>query len=219
MASRSIPALLSAIEGFHREHGSSPEHEPASQLLDRVMGELRGAGPPPSPGAQAAHMAAMASEHGHSGGDGQAKSNEPGGEAKITEPAVDIHEAPNTSDRMRGTGPAPSRGNAISAMPGGYGGGAGALRRIAAEGARRDNRFKPITKAGENNREANPKGEGYPAPSRVGHATTSVKKLGAVSGDGDSDDMERNPVRVPQQRNGFARAAEQTRARFRGGRG
>jgi hypothetical protein len=220
VASRSIRNLEAAVEGFHREHGSSPEHEGASKLLQRAMAELHGAGPPPSPGENAAHLAAMGSETGHAGGDGQVRSNE-SGSAGHGEPVVDIHGSSERSDHMTKTEPVPSRGNVISAMPGGMAGGTSEVRRIAAqrEMSRRDSRFSPLTRAGESNKESNPKGEGYPAGGRIGNATSSVKKLGAVGGDGDSDDMERNPVRLQQQRNPFARASEQARARFRGGRG
>jgi hypothetical protein len=206
---------MAAIEGFQREHGSAPEHTGSNELLGRVMRELHGAGPPPSPGQRAAHNAAMGAEVGHPGGDGQVMANKPGS-AHQGEPAPDIHGSSERSDHMTATAPAPSKGNVLSAMPGGAAGGARQIRRIAAERetSRRDTKFGALKGAGENNKESNPSGEGYPGASRVGAASSGVKVLG--SGDHDADDYERAPARTAQQRNPFARAGDGVRARMRG---
>ena len=83
MASKSSPGLLSAIEGYSAEHSGESTHEPNIALLKRVSAELQKGhgGDKISPGQREASAAAqknMASEEGHDGGKGNAKTNEPG---------------------------------------------------------------------------------------------------------------------------------------------
>lgn len=133
--------LLKAIEGYKGAAAGSEGYEGVQELLQRVKEEaLKGhSTQQDSPGKRQAADAAFQRDHpseaAHSVGDGNVRSNEPGGaEHGQTPPEVFEREGSSADKIKTGAAPPPSRGNVISAMPAhGFTGGEAQIRRAAAE--------------------------------------------------------------------------------------
>jgi hypothetical protein len=219
MASKSIPALLKAVEGYSGEHGSSKEHKPIAEQLKAAVAQIhadQGEEARESPGKTAANQAArdtMASEASHGAGDGQKRSNKPG-EANAPDPLVDIAGPDGRNDHLTGVAAVNSAGTRRSNLPSsGLPPGPAEIRRIAAqrEMARPDSRMKPDGKPGEDNKKTNPPGEGYPAAGRIGDVKTAPIRPGSHAeadraGSESDKQPEDAPPRVSQQPDQFVGA-------------
>jgi hypothetical protein len=186
------PGLLRAIEGFSGANAGKKEHETNIALLQRVKADIeRGkASPSSTPGQREAIQAAqknMPAESGHSGGDGQKTSNEPGS-AHHGDPAVDMHEDSSEERKISGAGPVPSRGQLLSvhSAPAAASGIAD-IRRMAAEKelSRPDTKFTPIKRSGDGNKESNLPGKAAPNTKRIGDVRSAAKAPGDKNTEGD----------------------------------
>lgn len=231
--SKSGKGLLAAIEGFKGEHAGNQAHESIMQQLDRVVSDVHkgSAAPQDSPGRQEAKDAAHSafqrnhpSEQGHSGGDGQTRSNEPGPPARHghdDEHPV-IFGGDGRNDHMKDTTVTHTAGNAIANLKGsGFAAGGSEIRRIAAEKerSRPDGKMTDQQHRGDNNRQSVPSAPTPPAASRVGDAPapSPVASSAAQRGPVPGEPMEPNPPTVPQQGDPFKQAASQARDRMRSG--
>jgi hypothetical protein len=227
MASKSEKDLLTAIEGYTKEHKGSKTHEPMIDQLGRVHDEIANhkGGGPASPGSLAAKEVgeqAMSGESSQSPGDGQKRSNEPG-HAGAPDPLADIAGPDGRDDRMKGVAAVPSGGIRSSNQPSsGMAPGTMEIRRIAAdrEKSRPDSKLKPGPTGGkDDNKDSNPHGDGYPAAARIGDAQDASYKRGSPAeaqraGREAQDQPEDAPPRVPQQRDAFVAAREQAKKKL-----
>jgi hypothetical protein len=237
MALRSAPALLKAIEGFRGETAGSREHEGINAHLSRVAEEVkRGhSTPQDSPGrreaqgvAQAAFQRNHPSEQGHSAGDGQVRSNEPGSAHPADQPPGPVSERQGSgSDKLRGAEPPPSHDNVHSAAPStGFTGAEAEIRRAAAE----RELSRPDTKihaTAEKNRPGGQRESVAPAPparksGRLGEV--SAPEIANTQRPGEAERAGKESATQPESRppfigesllgDGWSKAAAKTKAKL-----
>ena len=92
--------------------------ESPTDLIRRALAEIeKGKASEPVGQTFGAKEAVLAAEHGHDGGKGAVKTNEPGS-AGAPEKAPNPQEDSKGNENITGTGPVPSAGNRRSALPG-----------------------------------------------------------------------------------------------------
>lgn len=175
--------ILKAIEGFSAENAGNKRHESNIALLARVKKDIergKDSGTSISPGKREAMQAAqknMSAETGHSGGEGQKRSNEPAGIPARSEPVADIH-ADSSEERKMQAGPAPSRGQfqTVAAAPSAASG-VQDIRRMAAakELSRPDTKFPPVKRSGDGNKHSNLPGPEAASEKRIGDVRPPAK--------------------------------------------
>jgi hypothetical protein len=178
--------LLKAIEGYQTEHKGSKQHEDMISQLKRVQDQVTGkdtAGM--SPGKRRAMEAAgehtMTSESRQPVGDNNRQSNEPA-TANRSDKVADVFGKDGRDDRMTKTAAVPSAGAIRSNLPStGLAPGTAEARRIVAdrEKSRPDTKMDPDGDAGDDNKQSQPAGEGYPPAKRVGAVTAPSLKGGS----------------------------------------
>lgn len=182
-------ALLAAIEGYQSEHKGSKQHEDMISQLKRVQDQVSGrsAAPGASPGKRAALKAGgedtMTSESREPAGDNK-QSNEPA-EPNIPDKVAAMFGKDGRDDRMKGTEAVRSGGITVSNLPSeGLAPGTAEIRRIVAdrERSRPDTKMKSDPhKPGDDNKQSQPAGEGYPPAKRVGDVTGASLKGGSAT--------------------------------------